>query len=171
MKIISWFRFWRIDMDAVRPLVKRILSFDIMVYLSNAHTITRCYNGGFIILIVVFSQRFLRTHKKWIFPVFHFLICIAISCSNIRYIYQRYNFHVRMKRQQFISIVAILRISRCKLRCKLRRKLREIVQNSDNLTLNFKRRNWQDNIGQCIRCHFYNFCSVGQFNLLLKKHL
>ena len=127
MEIIFRHNFWRIDVNAVCPLMQRIFSFNIMIYLSDAHTITRRYNGCFIILIIILSQRLLRANKKRIFSIFHCLVRITASSSNIRYICQLHDFCVRVKCQQLISIVTILYASGCKLRCKLRCKICEIV--------------------------------------------
>ena len=108
-----------------------------MIYLSYTYTITRRYNCRFIILKIVFSQRFLRANKERIFSIFHCLVRITASSSNIRYICQLHDFCVRVKCQQLISIKIILRLSGYKLRYKLRCKLCEIVQNTNNFTLNF----------------------------------
>ena len=140
MEIIFRHNFWRIDVNAVCPLMQRIFSFNIMIYLSDAHTITRRYNSCFIILIIILSQRLLRANKKRIFAIFHRLVCITTSRPNVRYICQLHNFCVSVKCQQLISIVTILYASSSKFRRKFRCKLREIVQNTNNFTLNF---NWR----------------------------
>ena len=137
MEIIFRHNFWRIDVNAVCPLMQRIFSFNIMIYLSDAHTITRRYNGCFIILIIILSQRLLRANKKRIFAIFHRLVCITTSRPNVRYICQLHNFCVSVKCQQLISIVTILYASSSKFRCKFRCKICEIVQNANNFTLNF----------------------------------
>ncbi len=98
-----------------------------MIYLSYTYTITRRYNCRFIILKIVFSQRFLRANKERIFSIFHCLVRITASSSNIRYICQLHDFCVRVKCQQLISIVTILYASGCKFRCKFRCKICEIV--------------------------------------------
>ena len=71
-------------MNAIRSLMKCIFSLNIVVYFSNARTITSCYDCCFIILIIIFSQWLLRTNKKRIFAIFHRLVRIAITSTNIR---------------------------------------------------------------------------------------
>ena len=96
-----------------------------MIYLSYTYTITRRYNCRFIILKIIFSQRFLRTNKKRIFAIFHRLVRIAITCTNVRDFAEHPPSKINcpppedIKSQQLIPIEFILLLASCNLSRKL----------------------------------------------------
>ena len=104
-----------------------------MIYLSDAYAITRRYNCRFVILKIVFSQRFLGSNKERIFTIFHRLVRIAITCTNVRNFAEHPPSKINRsspedtKSQQLIPIEFILLLASCKLRCKLRCKICEII--------------------------------------------
>ena len=61
----------------------------------------------------------------------------------------------------------ILLLALLKLRCKLR----EIVQDLDNFALHLKRRDGDHDVGQSLRRHLNDFCSMGKLFLLSKEIL
>ncbi len=67
-------------MNTIHPLMYRVLSINIMVYIANA-ALARNNNSFFIIFPVIFAFYCLRTYKERINTFIFSLIPIATSCS------------------------------------------------------------------------------------------
>ena len=63
--------------------MKSIFSFYVMKHFAYANSITCGNNSSFIKFIIIFSLRYLRTHKKWIQSVFYCFICITATSADI----------------------------------------------------------------------------------------
>ena len=96
-----------------------------MIYLSDTYAITRRYNCRFVILKIVFSQRFLGANKERIFTIFHRLVRIAITCTNVRNFAEHPPLEINcpppedIESQQLIPIEFILLLASCNLSRKL----------------------------------------------------
>lgn len=55
MIIIFRHDFRRVDMNPIGSLVQSIFSLNIVIYFANANTVSGCYNGCFIIFVLILS--------------------------------------------------------------------------------------------------------------------
>ena len=67
MKIIFRQNLRRVYVNTICSLMQSVLALHIMKYLSNTNAISGCNYRSFIIFILIFSQRLLRTNKERIF--------------------------------------------------------------------------------------------------------
>ena len=70
-------------MDAVCPLMQRIFALNIVENLTDTNAITCGDDCGFIELILILSQRLLRTNIERVFTLVKSFVCITASCSDV----------------------------------------------------------------------------------------